>query len=120
MTLLFNQSDWNELCQQAPIPQLGNLALDGFEVEGVPERLGRGYSCQMELLSGLWVGWSDEQFYQDFEIKVPAHEHLVQCLVPLSGLRGISPLASNGATSLAVAFPHLTSHKMSDRNAWSK
>ncbi|MBE9180604.1 helix-turn-helix transcriptional regulator [Oculatella sp. LEGE 06141] len=86
MTLILNESDWAELCEQAPKPNPGNGIPDGFEIQGVPEHLGRGYSCELELLPSVWVGWSDEKFYQDFTIKVPLHEHLVQCTVVLSGL----------------------------------
>lgn len=55
MTLILNQSDWNELCQQAPKPQVGNLVLDDFEeLIAVPESLGRGYNRAMELSPGVW------------------------------------------------------------------
>jgi AraC-like DNA-binding protein len=87
MTLTLNQSDWNELHQQAPKPRCPNLALDDFEeFEGVPEQLGRGYCRDMELCPGVWLNLSDSQMYQSWVIKFPAHDHMVQCAVVLSGL----------------------------------
>jgi AraC-like DNA-binding protein len=87
MTLILNQADWNELRQQAPKPYYPNLVLDNFEVlVGVPERLGRGYCRSMELLPGVWLSLSDWQLHDSWSIKVPAHDHLVQCSVLLSGL----------------------------------
>ncbi|HEY9626432.1 MAG TPA: AraC family transcriptional regulator [Coleofasciculaceae cyanobacterium] len=87
MTLTLNESDWDELHQQAPEPRYPNLILDDFEeLEAVPERLGRGYCRHMELCSGVWLSLSDQQMHQSWVLKVPAHDHLVQCAVVLSGL----------------------------------
>jgi AraC-like DNA-binding protein len=87
MTLIFNQADWDELCQQAHKPCCPHLALDDFEVlVGVPDRVGRGYCRSMELCPGVWLELSDWEMHHSWAIKVPAHDHLVQCLVLLSGL----------------------------------
>jgi hypothetical protein len=60
MTLTLNQSDWDELRQQAPKPRCLNLVLDDFEVlVGLPERPGRGYCRSMELSPGVWLSLSD-------------------------------------------------------------
>ena len=86
MTLILNQSDWDELCQQAPKPQPNNLVLDDFEnLEGVPKWLGRGYSCGIELLPGVWLNFSDREFHQDLMLQVPVHDHLIEILLFLSG-----------------------------------
>jgi AraC-like DNA-binding protein len=87
MTLTLNESDWDELHQQAPKPRCPNLVLDDFEeVESVPERLGRGYYGHTELCPGVWLSLSDCQMHQSWVIKVPAHDHLVQCTVVLTGI----------------------------------
>lgn len=87
MTLTLKESDWNELHRQAPKPRCLNLMLDEFEVlVGFPEQLGRGYVRSMELSSGVWLSLSDLELHDSWIIKVPAHEHPVQCLVLLSGL----------------------------------
>jgi hypothetical protein len=87
MTLILNQSDWDELQQQAPKPHFPNLVLDDFEMLlGIPERLGCGYIRGMQVCPGVWLALFDKEFYHHWIIKVPAHDHLVQCLVLLSGL----------------------------------
>ncbi len=86
MTLTLSQADWNELRHQTPQQRYPNLILDDFEMLlGVPECLGRGYSRSMELLPGVWLSWSDWELHQDWLLKVPVHDHLVQFLVVLSG-----------------------------------
>jgi AraC-like DNA-binding protein len=77
----------DELQQQAPKPHFPNLVLDDFEVlVGIPERLGGGYSRVMPVCPGGWLELFDKEFYQDWMIKVPAHDHPVQYLFLLSGL----------------------------------
>jgi AraC-like DNA-binding protein len=86
MTLTLNQSDWDELRQQAPKPRCSNLMLDDFEVlVGLPDLLGRGYSRIMELRPGMWLSLLDWDLHQSWLIKFPAHDHLVQYVVLLSG-----------------------------------
>jgi AraC-like DNA-binding protein len=84
MTLVINESNWDELRQQAPQPD--NLVLDDFEtVWGVPPYLGRGYSRSMELLPGVWLSFTDQEFHQDWMLQTPAHDHLIQVGFLLSG-----------------------------------
>lgn len=86
MSLILNEADWDELCQQAPQPQLNNLVLEDFEeLWGVPKRLGEGYGRGMELLPGVWLSFSDEKYHQDFRIKAPVHNHPIQITIFLSG-----------------------------------
>ncbi|MBW4622490.1 MAG: AraC family transcriptional regulator [Cyanosarcina radialis HA8281-LM2] len=86
MTLILNETAWEELYQQAPKPQLHNLVLDDFEeLSGVPEHLGQGYCRLMELLPGVWLNFWACEFNQDSIVKVPVHDHLVQISVFLSG-----------------------------------
>ncbi len=85
MTLTLNTANWDELQEQSPFSPVNDLAWEGWSIEGVPEYLGRGHSRDLELHSGVWLACSDRLFYQDFEQKVPAHEHLVQCSVMLTG-----------------------------------
>jgi AraC-like DNA-binding protein len=87
MTLILNRVDWDELCQQAPRPCYPNQALDNSEVcLSIPNRLGQGYMHNMELCPGVWLSLSSWEFYQDWMLKMPAHDHIVQCLILLSGL----------------------------------
>jgi len=86
MTLTFNQADWRELRQQATKPCPLDLVLDDDEeLIGVPERLGRGHCRDLELCPGMWLTLSDWELHHSWRINVPAHDHLVQCLVVLSG-----------------------------------
>lgn len=86
MTLILSESDFDELHQQTPKPQVQNLVLDSFErLEGVPEILGRGYDRSMSLLPGAWLNFSDCEYHQDFRVKTPAHEHPIQFTIFLSG-----------------------------------
>ncbi|AFY44064.1 helix-turn-helix transcriptional regulator [Nostoc sp. PCC 7107] len=87
MTLILSQSDFDELCQQAPKPQVQNLVLDSFErLEGVPEILGRGYNRSMKLSPGVWLDFLDCEYHQDLMVKTPAHDHRIQISIFLSGL----------------------------------
>ncbi|MFQ4144620.1 AraC family transcriptional regulator [Chlorogloeopsis sp. ULAP02] len=87
MTLILSISDFDELYQQAPKPQVENLVLDGFEMlEGVPEIIGRGYNRIMNLSPGVWLGFYDWEFHQDLIVKMPAHNHPIQFMIFLSGV----------------------------------
>lgn len=88
MTLILNQSDYEELWKQAPKSQPDNLLDDFEELTGVPECLGRGYSSGMELLPGVWLSFLDYEYHQDLIVKVPAHAHLIEIGVFLSGFLG--------------------------------
>ncbi|MBW4619425.1 MAG: AraC family transcriptional regulator [Cyanosarcina radialis HA8281-LM2] len=86
MTLTFNQSDWDELHEQAPVTCPNNIILDEFEeLEGVPEDLGWGYYRMMELLPGLQLQFEDVEYHRDLGVKVSAHEHPIQIGIFLSG-----------------------------------
>lgn len=87
MTLILNQADWEELCQQAPVTCPKNLGLDDFEeLTGVLELVGCGYSRDMELSPGVWLTFNDCEYHQDLQVKVPVHEHPIQITILLSGL----------------------------------
>lgn len=88
MTVTFTDSNWDELWQQAPLSYSQPLSLDSFEtLKAVPPYLGRGYTRSMELYPGVWLDLADQTFHQDWLLKIPAHDHLVQCLVHLSGFK---------------------------------
>jgi len=87
MTLILSQSDFDELHQQVPQPQVQNFVLDSFErLEGVPEILGRGYNRSMNLSPGVWLNFSDCEYHQDLMVKTPAHDHPIQMGIFLSGM----------------------------------
>jgi AraC-like DNA-binding protein len=87
MTLIFSQSDFEELQQQAPQPQVENLVLDSFEeLKGVPEILGRGCYRIINLSPGVRLNLSDCEYRQDLMLKAPAHEHPIQFAIFLSGM----------------------------------
>ncbi|NDJ19824.1 helix-turn-helix transcriptional regulator [Myxacorys almedinensis] len=86
MTLILTPSDWDELCQQAPITCPQNFVLDEFEVlTGVPEYLGRGCNRVLELSPGMWLTLSDEAYCRDWMFKEPEHDHPIQIGICLSG-----------------------------------
>uniref|UniRef100_A0A7C3PU91 Uncharacterized protein n=1 Tax=Oscillatoriales cyanobacterium SpSt-418 TaxID=2282169 RepID=A0A7C3PU91_9CYAN len=67
--------------------------LDDFEkIFGLPEQLEQCYCRSMELCPGVWLDWLDWNLRHSWLIKVPAHSHLVQILVLLSGLIHIEDL----------------------------
>jgi hypothetical protein len=86
MTLILNESDLQELYQQTPQSSAHNLVLDDFETfETLPEYLGQGYDRSMELSPGVWLSFSDCEYHQDLMVKTPAHNHLIQIMICLSG-----------------------------------
>jgi len=86
MTLIFNQSDWDELHEQAPVTCPDNIILDEFEkLTGVPGYLGQGYDREIQLLPGVWLNFADIEYHQDSKVKVSAHEHPIQMTIFLSG-----------------------------------
>lgn len=87
MTLILSQSDFDELHQQTPKPQVHNLVLESFEeLGGVPEILGRGYVRSMSISPGVWLNFSDCEYHQDFTVKTPAHNHPIQFMIFRSGM----------------------------------
>jgi AraC-like DNA-binding protein len=86
MAFIINESDWEELCQQASTPESHNVVVDGFEeLEGVPEIVGWGFSRSMDLSPGIWLCFSDSEYHQDLIMKTPAHDHPIQMTIFLSG-----------------------------------
>ncbi|AFZ33341.1 transcriptional regulator, AraC family (plasmid) [Gloeocapsa sp. PCC 7428] len=86
MTLILNQSDWEELCQQAPKLQPDNLVLDDFEdLTSCPELLGQEFRRLIELSPGVKLTLSNSKYCQDWMFKEPSHEHPIQFLICLSG-----------------------------------
>jgi AraC-like DNA-binding protein len=86
MTLILNQAEWEELEQQAPITCPDTLIVDEFEgLTGVPDYVGQGYGRGMELLPGVWLDFSEIQYYQGFRRQESAHEHPIQIGIISSG-----------------------------------
>jgi AraC-like DNA-binding protein len=86
MTLILTQSNWEELHEQAPVPQPASLVLDDFEeLSGVPECIGHGYIRSIELLPGMWLHFADCEHHQDLMVKAPVHGHPIQFVIHLSG-----------------------------------
>jgi AraC-like DNA-binding protein len=87
MTLILNESDWDELHEYAPVTCPDGLVLDNFEeLTGVPEILGHGYNLGIDLQPGLWLSFWDCKVHQDLVAKVPVHVHPIQIGVFLSGM----------------------------------
>ncbi|MBW4553596.1 MAG: AraC family transcriptional regulator [Aphanocapsa sp. GSE-SYN-MK-11-07L] len=87
MTLIINDSDWDDLSEDAPAPCPKNLVLDDFEeITGVPAVLGQGYLREMDLLPGVCLGFSEFESYQDLVIKAPIHDHQIQISIFPTGL----------------------------------
>ena len=99
MTLTLNQPDWDDLHEHAPATCPDHLILDDFETStGVPECMGRGYSRRMELSPGVQLDFSERVYHQDLSVNVPAHEHLIQVGIFLSGFLSCSIHPKLGGT----------------------
>lgn len=85
MPLTLNTTDWDELHPPVPSDTINYLALEGWQIEGISEYLGRGHSREIELSPGICLECSDRLFYQDLMQKVPDHPHEIQCSVMLAG-----------------------------------
>ena len=86
MNLILNQADWKELCQQTCQSQPKNLMLDDFEeLWRMPATLATGFSRRIELSPGIWLQFLDCEYRQDFALKTPEHDHLIQFMILLSG-----------------------------------
>jgi AraC-like DNA-binding protein len=85
MTLILTEANWEELCQQSPVPRFSLLADDFESLAGVPEGLGRGFFRNVELASGIQVFFAQWEYDQDLIIKVPAHDHPIQIAIYPSG-----------------------------------
>jgi hypothetical protein len=108
MTLTFSNLDWDELWDQAPKPAHPHV-LDDFEtLSVVPASLGQGYTRSLEVCPGVWLDVSDQKFHQDWRIQVPAHDHLVQYMVYLSGFvppTEMYPTLGGAASGAWIAYP---------------
>jgi AraC-like DNA-binding protein len=86
MTLILNQSDWEELQEQAPKLQPNRLVLDDFEsFASMPPLLGQESRRVMELSPGMKLTLLDGKCCRDWMFKEPIHEHPIQILICLSG-----------------------------------
>ncbi|WP_334961876.1 AraC family transcriptional regulator [Nostoc sp.] len=87
MTIILSSDDWDELwCQQNQNPQSHSILLDEFEtLNELPKCLGLGYCQGMKLSPGVYLEICDYEFYNDFVIKTPVHNHLVQFEIFSSG-----------------------------------
>ncbi|NJL39080.1 MAG: helix-turn-helix transcriptional regulator [Leptolyngbyaceae cyanobacterium SM1_4_3] len=86
MMLILTQADWDELQEQASIPQFDNLKLDDFEeITGVPAALGKGCTRSVQLLPGVGLNFYDCEYQQDMLVRAPAHKHDIQIGIHLSG-----------------------------------
>lgn len=86
MPLILNQSDWEELHEQAPKLPPDHLVLDEFErFASAPPLLGQGFDRVMELSLGIWLTLSDGKCCRDWMFKESAHKHPIQIVVCLSG-----------------------------------
>ncbi|WP_231865533.1 helix-turn-helix transcriptional regulator [Anabaena sp. FACHB-709] len=72
--------------QQTAASHVQKFVSDGFEeVLQMPQVAGQGYSCYIELSPGVSLGFADCEYHQDLMIKIPAHDHLIQINILLSG-----------------------------------
>lgn len=86
MTLPFNESDGDELCQDIPIHTSKHLNYDECGVlTGVPDDIGRGFSYDIALSPGIELGFADCEYHQDRRVSVSAHTHPIQIGIFLSG-----------------------------------
>lgn len=86
MVLTFTQSDLEELRKSTAQSQPISTALDDFEsLNRLPSCLGTGYTRHFELAPGMYLGLIDREHRQDWSVQVPAHDHLIQIGVILSG-----------------------------------
>jgi AraC-like DNA-binding protein len=87
MTLILNESDWDELHEYTPLTRTDHLMGDEFEeLTGMPIHLGRGYSRAMDLLPGVWLCLSESEFDQDVILKAPVHDHPIQISIFPEGM----------------------------------
>jgi AraC-like DNA-binding protein len=85
MTLILNQSDWDELYEQSP-PLPPNITLNEHEqLVGIPKILGRGVRRGMELSHGISLTLADYECSQDWMFEESAHPHPIQLVICLSG-----------------------------------
>jgi len=87
MTLTLSAAQYSQLRQQNIPTESHNQTCDDWEtLVPVPKSLGQGQTRNMELSPGVWLDLMDFEFHDNFGIKAPVHEHLVQYLILSSGL----------------------------------
>jgi AraC-like DNA-binding protein len=87
MALTFTQSDLAELWDSTAQSQSTATSLDEFEsLSLLPPCLGTGYTRHFELAPGMYLGLIDREHRQSWSVQVPAHNHLIQIGVLLSGV----------------------------------
>lgn len=86
MVQTFTGLDWDELWKQTAQYDSPDFVLDDVEtLTVVPNCLGWGYCRSIELTQGVWLDLSNQKFTQNWLVKIPAHDHLVQSTICLSG-----------------------------------
>ena len=81
MSLTLNQSDWNELCEQAEVTHIADPT-DEFEtLVGVPDALGQGYARDVAIAPGIELSFSESHYHQDFRRSVLDHNHPIQICI---------------------------------------
>ncbi|BAY91126.1 MULTISPECIES: helix-turn-helix transcriptional regulator [unclassified Tolypothrix] len=124
MTLILNKSDWDKMWQQTVTPELQKFGSDAFEeVLEMPQVAGQGYSGHIELSPGVSLGFADCEYHQDLTIEIPAHDHLIQINILLSGFldcEGVHPRLdetrsyfSGSGVSPAVTEKHQSGGRLS-------
>ncbi|MBD2253854.1 helix-turn-helix transcriptional regulator [Nostoc parmelioides] len=124
MILIFNKLEWDEMWEQNVSPELQKFGSDAFEeVLEMPQLAGQGYSCHIELSPGVLLGFADCEYHQDLMIKTPAHKHLIQINILLSGfldcdgvhprLGGTRSYFSGSGISPAVTDKHQGGERLS-------
>ncbi|MBD2463179.1 helix-turn-helix transcriptional regulator [Oscillatoria sp. FACHB-1407] len=87
MVLALSSAEYSELWQHHSEIALIHTPIDEFEVwEEMPTCLGKGHIQSMELVPGVWLDILNFEYQDDLFLKVPVHDHLVQCSLLLNGL----------------------------------
>lgn len=89
MTLILSETDYRELYQASVNTSHLGLISSAKEAEtkrDLPAMLGCGHTRCLELSPGIWLDLIDKEFNQPWALKVPIHEHLVQCTIMLKGV----------------------------------
>jgi AraC-like DNA-binding protein len=91
MALVLSLAEYSELWEQQSAfgqaePSNDEFEINEFEVREIPACLGQGHIRGREMVPGMWLEILDFEYGDDLLLTVPAHEHLVQCFLLLSGL----------------------------------
>ena len=100
MSLILTVAELNELYEKATAQAAApNSASAEFEtVQRIDSSLGQGYSRCMMLSPSVELSFSEYDYCQDWQLKVPAHEHLIQISLFVSGQMdcSIHPMLGDG------------------------